>query len=959
MIYLTTEEKISKFKKRKNKFKDIKENKKNYKLMMPEIEKEYSNYQKLYVTKKNKHNNTFNVKKPNEIQLQNKYNKINDKFYDKQSDRDSLILQIAETESLKEIKNKKNNNFAFSSIRVKTPEKKLNDIKKKAKAKKYIQKKENKNNNIIERNYGKELKDYSNSRNNTATFNEDNLFKKYNEFTFHKEESKDKDKKMNNDDNNYNNNYEENRKGGKVDLFDVKEPNEISDNRDSFSNNKINNYELLDEKRRAKILKLLKLKKGNIYQKRSKFLNISKSEDHLNLPMNKKNNFGNMGKLDKKLLKEIIDENDSPRIYEKNIRGRNNYDYDNSPRILNHSFDVPYTYRKKIIKGHPNIIKKKNNIPKKNKRSKTEDNYLSPNNYIYYSNSKRNKNNILKKSMENNYINLNNSSLTPINKKLMYKDGNKNIISNYYNNNFYNTPIKNYVEKKAFYFGYSSNARSRSLNNSIKRILKKSKKIKRYNKIFEKENCINISLNDSSYNLTNNSFFTENNIFPKYEINSTFEYEYKTEKREKTNNSKYISINLEDLMIIGEKLFDIIQSLILNKKMANQSFEFWNYFYNSELPKEITFLMLNSELKDSIYSINYTLFSILICYDYSFEINLVEKCFSLIKEILGLIINNYIIFCKYIIKKVSKKNKDNKWIYKLNNMLSKKNSCDSINSDSINNNYILKNIPSVEKIIYNTNSIIKNLNMILEYFKSNSNESLSILFKQISQKNYEEINYFYRTFLLREENINGSFLASLYLKNNPNFHTAPKPYITKPNNKKYTLILDLEETLLNFRLKSENKGEGVLKLRPGIFEFLDEIQNYYEIILFAASSQDYAETLIENIEEKKKYFDYKFYRQHNIVIENDFVKDLSRIGRDIDKMIIVDNMSQNYRLHKRNGINIKGFWGENLCDRILYNLKDILINIIKEGGDLRDGLKKYHEEIAEKVTSNIYKYNFE
>jgi Dullard-like phosphatase family protein len=293
-------------------------------------------------------------------------------------------------------------------------------------------------------------------------------------------------------------------------------------------------------------------------------------------------------------------------------------------------------------------------------------------------------------------------------------------------------------------------------------------------------------------------------------------------------------------------------------------------------------------------------------------------------------------------------------------MLSNNNVYSNININNYNNNeFIINHNSSVEKIIYNTNIIIKNLNIILEHFKSNSNESLLILFKKISQKNYEDINYYYRTFLLREENINGSFLASLYLKDNPNFHSVKEPYIRQPNNKRFTLILDLEETLLNFRLKSENKGEGILKLRPGLFEFLDAVQIFYEIILFTASSQDYAENLIDSIEEKKKYFEYKFFRQHNIIIENDFVKDLSRIGRDLDKMIIVDNMPQNYRLQKKNGINIKGFWGEELNDRILFNLKDILIRIAKEGGDLRIGLEKYHEDIAEKVTSSIYQFNFE
>ena len=56
---------------------------------------------------------------------------------------------------------------------------------------------------------------------------------------------------------------------------------------------------------------------------------------------------------------------------------------------------------------------------------------------------------------------------------------------------------------------------------------------------------------------------------------------------------------------------------------------------------------------------------------------------------------------------------------------------------------------------------------------------------------------------------------------------------------------------------------------------------------------------------------------------------------------------------------LKVFLGEYLFDRILYNLKDILVNIPKFGRDLRDGLIKYHEDIADKITSNIYKFNFE
>ena len=84
---------------------------------------------------------------------------------------------------------------------------------------------------------------------------------------------------------------------------------------------------------------------------------------------------------------------------------------------------------------------------------------------------------------------------------------------------------------------------------------------------------------------------------------------------------------------------------------------------------------------------------------------------------------------------------------------------------------------------------------------------------------------------------------------------------------------------------------------------------------------------------------------------------IKRIGRPLDKIIIVDNMPQNFRLQKENGIIIKAFWGEDNFDTALIDLYPILVNIAKEGGDVRKSLVKYRDEIVEKVTSNISKHN--
>ena len=108
------------------------------------------------------------------------------------------------------------------------------------------------------------------------------------------------------------------------------------------------------------------------------------------------------------------------------------------------------------------------------------------------------------------------------------------------------------------------------------------------------------------------------------------------------------------------------------------------------------------------------------------------------------------------------------------------------------------------------------------------------------------------------DTLSGSILASILLEQNPNINFIPKPgpYVHTINHKKYTLVLDLDETLVHFKPDEKSDGEGVLKVRPGITEFLDEMDKYYELIIFTGSIEDYANLLIDAIEENKIYFEH-------------------------------------------------------------------------------------------------------
>ena len=176
------------------------------------------------------------------------------------------------------------------------------------------------------------------------------------------------------------------------------------------------------------------------------------------------------------------------------------------------------------------------------------------------------------------------------------------------------------------------------------------------------------------------------------------------------------------------------------------------------------------------------------------------------------------------------------------------------------------------------------------------------------------------------------------------------PFIREPSNKKYTIVLDLDETLINIEFKELETNKCILHFRPGLFSFLTDIKPFCELITFTSASKEYAQPIINEIELKNKYFDYNFFREHSVIYGNDFVKDISRIGRDMKKIIIVDNMKENFRLNLENGIKIAPFNGD-INDNILYELKNLIISFYQQGyEDLTLALHDYSNEIKTKIS---------
>lgn len=82
----------------------------------------------------------------------------------------------------------------------------------------------------------------------------------------------------------------------------------------------------------------------------------------------------------------------------------------------------------------------------------------------------------------------------------------------------------------------------------------------------------------------------------------------------------------------------------------------------------------------------------------------------------------------------------------------------------------------------------------------------------------------------------------------------------------------------------------------------------------------------------------RLFREHCTIIDNLHVKDLSKLGRKLENVIIIDNSPNSYRLHLSNAVPIKT-WYDDPHDTELLQLVPFLIQLT-EVDDVRDILKQ-------------------
>jgi carboxy-terminal domain RNA polymerase II polypeptide A small phosphatase len=113
--------------------------------------------------------------------------------------------------------------------------------------------------------------------------------------------------------------------------------------------------------------------------------------------------------------------------------------------------------------------------------------------------------------------------------------------------------------------------------------------------------------------------------------------------------------------------------------------------------------------------------------------------------------------------------------------------------------------------------------------------------------------------------------------------------------------------------------------RPGVDSFLREMSKFYEIVIYTASLNKYADPLLDLLD-THKVVRSRLFRESCVYYEGSYVKDLSIINRDLSQTIIVDNSPNSYIFHPENAIDCSSFI-DDPHDRELEQISAFLVGI--------------------------------
>ena len=187
-------------------------------------------------------------------------------------------------------------------------------------------------------------------------------------------------------------------------------------------------------------------------------------------------------------------------------------------------------------------------------------------------------------------------------------------------------------------------------------------------------------------------------------------------------------------------------------------------------------------------------------------------------------------------------------------------------------------------------------------------------------------------------------------------HTLQMPNVPHDIPVPHTLVIDLDNTLVSSTW-DRKYGYRHAK-RPGVDQFLRTMAMYYEIVLFSPSIDGMADPVVTSLD-KEGCIMHRLYRDATVYKNGVYIKDLDRLNRNVNRIVVLDDDPEEVQFHPYNVIKIKPYTDPtDRADNALERITPFLIEIARENyGDIPTLMRQYHgmdsDEIADEIERRI------
>merc|ERR1712008_4652 len=149
---------------------------------------------------------------------------------------------------------------------------------------------------------------------------------------------------------------------------------------------------------------------------------------------------------------------------------------------------------------------------------------------------------------------------------------------------------------------------------------------------------------------------------------------------------------------------------------------------------------------------------------------------------------------------------------------------------------------------------------------------------------------------------------------------------------------DLDETLvhchpslltgpdppLKLRIETSPPLNAHVYVRPSALKLLHFAKDAFEVVIFTASAAIYADRVLDWLDPNGNIISHRLYRQHCTEIAGGLFKDMRRLGRSLESVVLVDNPPQAAGMCPDNAILCSSWFGDDYEDAELEHLIELL-----------------------------------